>query len=191
MLWALASARHWSRLLPQLDAALVAAGGVASCTAPELVSVLWSYATLAYRPVQLLDQLNRHGWAVKPVTALPAAQRSTKAQPPAASKKKQKQQKHKQQQAEPGQSDGSMCRLDELSNSQLTSLVWSLACLEEVNSGLFTRVWAECCQRGMSLSADVRQMVRLHQAALALRLEGHETIRDICQVPGMLSLRLL
>lgn len=166
VLWALANARHWSRLLPQLEAALMAAGGVSACTAPELITVLWSYATLAHRPARLLKQLDSCGWAVKQAIKTPGAQHRGKTAEAEASRS------WGQLPTEHHDEQGSVCRLDELSGAQLTSLIWSLACLQEVKNGLFRHVWVEVCKRGMALSGDVRQLVRVQQAALALQLEG-------------------
>lgn len=183
VLWSLANARHWTRLLPQLDAALVAAGGVVGCTAPELITALWSFATLDHKPHRLLEQLNSQGWAVKPVRDLPATQHSRSTGAAAAgsrAKSKRQSGQQQQQQAATSRTDqGKLCRLEELNDSQLTSVLWSLACLEAVNSALFRRVWVEVCERGMRLTADVRQLVRLQQAALAVQLEGDYEPRDL------------
>lgn len=176
VLWALANSRHWCPLLPALEGAVMAAGGVAACTAPELITMLWSCASLSYVPTQLLAELDSKGWCVKPMSELPAAQRSNsskQAGPPAAGKKQQRMQQQQQQQ------DGAGCRLAELSSSQLSALVWSLACLQQVNSVLFKEVWVEVCKRGPGFGGDVRQLVRVHQAALAVELEGSYTTTQL------------
>jgi hypothetical protein len=165
VLWALASSRHWCPLLGQLEASLMAAGGPAACSAPELITVLWSFATLSHAPQQLLAELDAKGWCVRPSSELPAAQRSSMQQsrtPKAA----------KQQQQDVGSAGSPACRLSELSGSQLSALVWSLACLQQVERPLFRQAWVEVCRRGPSLAGDVRQLVRVHQAALAVQLEA-------------------
>ncbi|KAF8072712.1 AL1 [Scenedesmus sp. PABB004] len=63
-------------------------------------------------------------------------------------------------------------RLHELSPSQLTSLVWSLACMQRVDGALFRAAWQEVCVRGPRLGAEPTGLVRVAQAALAVELEG-------------------
>jgi hypothetical protein len=169
VLWALASSRHWCPLLGQLEASLMAAGGPAACSAPELITALWSFATLSHAPQQLLAELDAKGWCLRPSSELPAAQRSSMQQ--SRTPKAAKQQQQQQQQDLAGDSSA-VCRLSELSGSQLSALVWSLACLQQVDSSLFRQAWVQVCRRGPSLAGDVRQLVRVHQAALAVQLEG-------------------
>eukprot|EP00879_Flechtneria_rotunda_P018508 GHRR01019420.1.p1 GENE.GHRR01019420.1~~GHRR01019420.1.p1 ORF type:complete len:734 (+),score=290.90 GHRR01019420.1:100-2301(+) len=175
VLWGLANARHWSALLSQLESALLAAGGVAACSAPSLITALWAFATLDYTPKQLLVELHQKGWCVKLVQEVQQqAQRNRHQQSPADSDS---------QQAQPG-SDQTQCRLYELSSGQLTSLVWSLACLQQVEGQLFKQVWAEVCRRGPSLAKDQRHLIRVQQAALAIALEGSYKSHELCSNQG-------
>jgi hypothetical protein len=167
VLWALASSRHWCPLLSQLEASLMTAGGPVACSAPELITLLWSFATLSHVPQQLLAELNAKGWCVKPSSELPAAQRSSMQQ-----RRTPKAAKQQQQQQDAASASSPVCRLSELSGSQLSALVWSLACLQQVDSPLFRQAWVEVCRRGPRLGGDVRLLVRVHQAALAVQLEG-------------------
>jgi hypothetical protein len=168
MLWALANARHWSSVLPQLEGSLLGGGGVTAATSADLVTALWAFATLAHTPQRLLEQLEQLGWAVKCPVHPPAAA-PTKQQGPAA-------QGRGQQQPQPSaaSSPSSSGQLSGLSSGQLTSLAWSLAVLQQVQGQLFRAVWREVGARAETLTAarDVRQLVRVQQAALAIRLEG-------------------
>lgn len=170
MLWALASSRHWSPLLGQLEASLMAAGAPAACSAPELITALWAFATLSHTPQQLLAALDAQGWCVRPSSELPAAQRGSLQQKRPAKAGKQQQ----RDDAASDSSNSSSCRLCELSGSQLSALVWSLACLQQVDGALFRQAWLEVCRRGPGLAdaGDVRSLVRVHQAALAVSLEA-------------------
>jgi hypothetical protein len=172
VLWALASSRHWCPLLGQLEASLMAAGGPAACSAPELLTALWAFATLSHQPKQLLAELDAKGWCVRPSSELPAAQRSSSQQSRPAKPGKRQQQQQQQQQQAGSDSSSSVCRLSELSGSQLSTLVWSLACLQQVDGVLFRQAWVEVCRRGPGLGADVVTLVRLAQAALAVQLEA-------------------
>ena len=159
MLWALAHCRHWTPLLPQLEACWLAAGGpsaAAAATAAEAVTSIWAFAVLGHTPTQLLQQLDTQGWAVK----------STRTNRP--------QQQQQQQQTPPpsSSSSSSSSQLFALSDSQICTLAWSLACLQQVSGRLFSAVWVEVCSRGPRLAVDTRQGVQLAQAALALQLEG-------------------
>uniref|UniRef100_A0A383WBY4 RAP domain-containing protein n=1 Tax=Tetradesmus obliquus TaxID=3088 RepID=A0A383WBY4_TETOB len=169
VLWALASSRHWSPLLGQLEASLMAAGAPAACSAPELITALWAFATLSHTPQQLLAALDARGWCVRPSSELPAAQRGSLQQ-----KRPAKAGKQQRDDAASDSSSSSSCRLCELSGSQLSALVWSLACLQQVDGALFRQAWLEVCRRGPGLAdaGDVRSLVRVHQAALAVSLEA-------------------
>eukprot|EP00775_Hariotina_reticulata_P003606 gene3606-3870_t len=173
MLWALANARHWSSILPQLEAALLGAGGVTAATSADLVTALWAFATLAHTPQRLLGQLEQLGWAVKGAAAsFPPAERAKQQD-----STPQNPRRHEQQQPQPqpdAGSRGSSPQLSGLNSGQLTSLAWSLAVLQQVRGLLFRAVWQEVCTQAEALAAagDVRELVRVQQAALAIRLEG-------------------
>ncbi|GBF97364.1 hypothetical protein Rsub_11011 [Raphidocelis subcapitata] len=64
LLWALANARHWTPLLPRLEAAVLRAGGPRALGPPQLAAVLWAFATLGHAPEALLEGLAR-GWGTK------------------------------------------------------------------------------------------------------------------------------
>jgi hypothetical protein len=155
VLWALAHARHWTPLLTQLESCIMAAGGAPACTAAEAVTSIWAFAVLGHTPKQLLQQLDAKGWKVKRDHNRP----------------QQQQQQNSAAGASSSSSSGSD-RLAELRDSQLCTLAWSLACLQQVEGGLFRCVWVEVCRRGRELAADVRQAVQLAQAALAIQLEA-------------------
>lgn len=154
--WALATSRHDSPLVPQLDAALVAAGGAAAATPAELVTLLWAFATLNHTPVQLMQQLHARGWVTRSGGAS-------------------------------NRDSSSSSQLGELRGAQLTTLAWSLACLQQVEGVLFRDVWREVCVRGAALlaGADARSLVQLAQAAIAVELEGSFGPRDLhCDAGG-------
>jgi hypothetical protein len=161
--WALATSRHATPVLLQLESALMAAGGSSAATGAELTTLLWAFATLNAMPQQLLQQLEHRGWMVKPEAASKQQQQQQRSQ----------QQQQQQQQSAPAAAGGS-AQLSELRDTQLTTLAWSLACLQQVDGSLFRAVWREVCQRGRQLlsSADVRSLVQLAQAAIAVELEA-------------------
>jgi hypothetical protein len=142
----------------------MAAGGSPACTAAEVVTSIWAFAVLGHTPTQLLGQLDTQGWTVKPDRQQQQQRR-----------RRQQQQQQQQTPASSSSSSSSEAgsdRLSELRDSQLCTLAWSLACLQQVEGRLFRGVWVEVCRRGPSLAADTRQAVQLAQAALAVRLEG-------------------
>jgi hypothetical protein len=57
VIWALAHCRHWTGRLPDLEACFLKVGGFPALTPADLSSSLWGFATLAYKPVQLLQGL--------------------------------------------------------------------------------------------------------------------------------------
>jgi len=171
VLWALAHARHATTLLSQLEACLMAAGGSPACSAAEAVTSIWAFAVLGHTPTQLLQQLNQHGWVVK--------QEVVKQEAAAAGGRSSSNQQQAGSATAGGSADSSSSGssgegggLSALRDSQLCTLAWSLACLQQVDGGVFRGVWCEVCQRGASLAGDVRQAVQLAQAALAIQLEG-------------------
>jgi hypothetical protein len=170
VLWGLANARHWTELLPQLDAALVAAGGVQACKAHELVAAVWAFASLGHTPRCLLQDLQTQGWAVQPTTVR---------------RQKMHQQQQRQQQQRSSDSNNGLCRLQELSDGQLTTLLWSLACLEQAGSCLFKNAWAEACMRGARLARDPRHGVQIQQAALAAQLEAGYSPEQLAPTAGV------
>jgi hypothetical protein len=188
VLWALASSRHWCPLLGQLETSLMAAGGPAACSAPELITMLWSFATLSHTPKQLLAELDAQGWCVRPSSELPAAQRSSLQQQQQKRTPKAAKQQQQQDEVASNSSSSSTCRLSELSGSQLSALVWSLACLQQADSALFKQAWVEVCRRGPSLASDTRQLVRIHQASLAVQLEASYSPTELyCDAGALLA----
>lgn len=171
VLWALAHARHWTPLLTQLESCIMTAGGAPACTAAEAVTSIWAFAVLGHTPKQLLQQLDTQGWTVKRDHNRPQQQQQNFAA------------------AGPGGSSG-VDRLAELRDSQLCTLAWSLACLQQVEGGLFRSVWVEVCRRGPALASDVRQAVQLAQAALAIQLEGSYTPQQLLPGEGEVTHRV-
>jgi hypothetical protein len=62
VLWALANARHWTPLLPALEAAVLRAGGLRALRPPQLAAALWAFATLGHAPAAALAGL-AEAWA--------------------------------------------------------------------------------------------------------------------------------
>ncbi|KAI8474797.1 MAG: hypothetical protein J3K34DRAFT_517884 [Monoraphidium minutum] len=143
VLWALANARHWTPLLPALEAAVVRAGGLRVLRPPQVAAVLWSFATLGHAPTDLLRGLAQ-GWA--------AGRGGESSPPPPLCRRR--------------------CGLRALSTGQLSAAVWSLAAMGQARSDAFGLAWAEVCRRGPALAGQKHHLVQIWQAALALRLEG-------------------
>lgn len=156
----------------------MAAGGSPACSAAEAVTSIWAFAVLGHTPTQLLQQLDQHGWVVKPEAAAAAAGGRS------SSNQQQTGSATAGGSANSGSSSGGSSGggLSALRDSQLCTLAWSLACLQQVDGGVFRGVWCEVCQRGPGLAGDVRQAVQLAQAALAIQLEGSYQPDEL--VPG-------
>mmetsp|Transcript_6329 Transcript_6329/g.18180 ORF Transcript_6329/g.18180 Transcript_6329/m.18180 type:complete len:525 (-) Transcript_6329:251-1825(-) len=65
--------------------------------------------------------------------------------------------------------------VEALKPKQLSTLMWSLAAMEAVDSKPYADLWDEVARRGLSgMGTDAKMLMQFHQAALAAKLEGSQ-----------------
>ncbi|KAG1670013.1 hypothetical protein FOA52_011169 [Chlamydomonas sp. UWO 241] len=142
--WALAHARHHTPRLADLEDTIARMGGLGSFTPAEASRMLWAFATLAHTPTRLLQGLSPE-WNWQ----LPAWRRQHRGV----------------------KTKGS---ISDFTPSQLSSAVWALACLQQVDTAPFRRAWGELKSRGSHVYAAEGPvaLTQIWQAALAIKLEA-------------------
>ncbi len=143
--WALGAAHHYTVRLPHLESGLQRLGP-GMLRPLHITTVLWAFARLDYLPAGLLAAIGS-SWQL----AGPQRGKNGKRAAQAA--------------------------LPRMTARQLATCAWSLAALQQTGTPCFEALWVEICGRGLDglgLGTTLRNdsLMQLHQAHLALQLEG-------------------
>ena len=147
MAWALGAAHHFTYRLPHLEAGLQRLGP--SMLRPlHVTTVLWAFARLDHLPAGLLAAIGS-SWQLAGPQQGKHGKRAARA-------------------ALPG-----------MTARQLATCAWALAALQQTGTPCFEGLWVEICGRGLDglgLGTTLRNdsLMQLHQAHMALQLEGGE-----------------
>ena len=143
--WALGAAHHYTDKLPHLEAGLLRLGS-GMLRPLHVTTVMWAFARLDYLPAGLLTAIG-FSWQLAGPQQGKRGKRAARA------------------------------ALPSMTARQLATCAWALGALQQTGTPCFEGLWAEICGRGLEglgLGTTLRNdsLMQLHQAHLALQLEG-------------------
>ncbi|KAG2437353.1 hypothetical protein HXX76_006008 [Chlamydomonas incerta] len=160
VLWALGNSRHVTPRLPDLEAAMIKAGGLSAMSPRDVTRVLWGFASLGHTPNALLLSI-RPDW-------------SWREQQPGAAAEEEEQGKGRGKGKKSKAKGGRGGDVRDFSPQQLAGVVWALAAMRQVDTGPFRAAWAQLLRRAGEVPPAEPVLTQIWQANLALHLESED-----------------
>ncbi|KAG2453147.1 hypothetical protein HYH02_002473 [Chlamydomonas schloesseri] len=171
VLWALGNSRHVTPRLPDLEAAMIKAGGLSAMSPRDVTRVLWGFASLGHTPAALLLSIRADwSWREQAPGAAAAAAVAAAEQDINEEQAGKRRGKGKKGKAKGGRSGD----VRDFSPQQLAGVVWALAAMRQVDTVPFRTAWAQLLQRAAEVPPAEPVLTQIWQANLALHLESED-----------------